>query len=856
MIPVRLQLSGFLSYREPVEISFEDFNLACISGQNGAGKSSILDGITWALFGKARGKNEADVINSHMETAEVVLDFAYEGDLYRVQRIKPRGKTGALEFMVQDADNRWRTLTEATMRLTEDRIRKLLRLDYETFINASFFQQGKADQFTQKSPGDRKSILSNVLGLEIWESYRTQAAKTIRAQENDRNFLTGQLQNTEEELLREPEYQSDLTRLETELGHLTELQKSKSETLQAALLQEVNLINQQKSLTEKITHLRTQEKRLNESRERFDILNRERESFDLTLNAAPQVDASYQKWLADRQELERWETLAAKVRLLSEKRAVHQAAVDQKRTELQTQLNGLRQRQTEKDARERDLPEIDQQLAALVSEGQELTRQKQRAVELNEKLVALRTTASEMDVQGKAIGHDITVLEERLKRLSEAEEELCPVCRKPLSVHERQGLITDLEKDRSALDLKRRENTDLVRVGAGQLNSVVSQLNTLTGIDRQIQENQFKHSRLEARRNEITDLAEKFTTTYLPELTAVETLLQNEAYEPAARSAIQKLDEEAAGIGYDAAAHDAVRKAEALGRTSEKLKRDVENARASLVQVNREITTLAATIAADEQMVETLSAEKLRSEAELRDLQSRLPDRPGLEREVLTLKEQVGRKTAEMGGARNRLLNLASIRARQKTLTAQREDLVRQIGLLKKLEHAFSKDGVPALLIEQALPEIETQANDLLERLSNGSMSLRFETQADYKNTKRSDKKETLEIKISDATGAYREYEMYSGGEAFRINFAIRLALSRVLSHRAGSRLQTLVIDEGFGSQDADGQQRLIEAINQVKPDFQKILVITHLEELKDAFPARIDVEKTDRGSSVRVQVL
>jgi exonuclease SbcC len=96
---------------------------------------------------------------------------------------------------------------------------------------------------------------------------------------------------------------------------------------------------------------------------------------------------------------------------------------------------------------------------------------------------------------------------------------------------------------------------------------------------------------------------------------------------------------------------------------------------------------------------------------------------------------------------------------------------------------------------------------------------------------------------------------MFSGGEAFRVNFAIRLALSRVLAQRAGARLQTLVIDEGFGSQDAIGRQRLVEAINMVQSDFARILVITHLEELKDAFPSRIEVEKASTGSVVHVIV-
>jgi exonuclease SbcC len=74
-----------------------------------------------------------------------------------------------------------------------------------------------------------------------------------------------------------------------------------------------------------------------------------------------------------------------------------------------------------------------------------------------------------------------------------------------------------------------------------------------------------------------------------------------------------------------------------------------------------------------------------------------------------------------------------------------------------------------------------------------------------------------------------------------------------VLAQRAGARLQTLVIDEGFGSQDSQGRQRLIEAINLVRPDFEKILVITHIDELKDVFPTRIEVEKTGMGSIVQV---
>jgi exonuclease SbcC len=94
---------------------------------------------------------------------------------------------------------------------------------------------------------------------------------------------------------------------------------------------------------------------------------------------------------------------------------------------------------------------------------------------------------------------------------------------------------------------------------------------------------------------------------------------------------------------------------------------------------------------------------------------------------------------------------------------------------------------------------------------------------------------------------------MFSGGEAFRIDFAVRIALSKLLARRAGAPLPTLIIDEGFGTQDSSGIEKLKEAINSIQDDFDKILVITHMEELRDAFPTRINVVKTAQGSTVEI---
>ncbi|MFH1001906.1 MAG: hypothetical protein V1759_01490, partial [bacterium] len=63
-------------------------------------------------------------------------------------------------------------------------------------------------------------------------------------------------------------------------------------------------------------------------------------------------------------------------------------------------------------------------------------------------------------------------------------------------------------------------------------------------------------------------------------------------------------------------------------------------------------------------------------------------------------------------------------------------------------------------------------------------------------------------------------------------------------TRRAGTKLRTLVMDEGFGTQDEEGIDNLVQAIQSISEDFDKILVITHLESLKDAFPVRIEVTK------------
>jgi exonuclease SbcC len=335
-------------------------------------------------------------------------------------------------------------------------------------------------------------------------------------------------------------------------------------------------------------------------------------------------------------------------------------------------------------------------------------------------------------------------------------------------------------------------------------------------------------------------------------LVEITKLLEKGKFALDARKSLTKLDKELSALGYEATAHDAARRSETQGRPAEAEYRLIASARAALKPLEDEIANLQSEIKNRQTEVDHQQAEYKQAASALAEIEAQAPDLEAAESSLFDLQERENRLHQEVGAARQKVTVLADLRRRKINLQAERGALGLQTGQYKTLERAFGKDGVPALLIEQALPEIEIKANQILGRLSDDTMHLHFETQAKYKDEKRKELRETLEIQVSDGAGL-RDYEMYSGGEAFRVNFAIRLALSEVLAQRKGARLQMLVIDEGFGSQDALGRQRLIQAINAVKDDFAKILVITHLEELKDAFPTRIEVEKTEEGSRVEV---
>ncbi|HPH96214.1 MAG TPA: SMC family ATPase [Anaerolineaceae bacterium] len=855
MIPLHLRLKGFLSYQEAVELDFSGFNLACISGHNGAGKSSLLDAITWALFGQAR-KRDDSVINARAKTAEVTFDFEYENNTYRIVRAKPRDKTGLLEFMVQtqSADGQaagWKSLTEKSLRDTEARIQHILHMDYDTFINASFFLQGRADQFSQQRPGDRKRILSSILGLDAWEDYRERAAQKRKGAENSIASLDGQAREIRAELEEAPQRRARLAELEAEVERLAGARRTQGELvdnlrrLAAALAEQKRMVDTLRAAYEGASLTLDRTAQLLAAREAEMTVTAAR------LAHAAEIEAAYQNWQAAREALQRWDSLAQQFHEHDQARAGWVLAVETARSRLEQERLSLQKEQAAAGLAEREAESAAARLQTLEAE---LSGLRERMQEKEQHENALREThqaQAELKAENQRLREEMDELRRRLDRVTEAGVGDCPVCGRPLAVEDIGRLQEELNQAGQQRGDRYRANQARLGELQEQAKACEQALAALAAVENELRRQERAEGQLSLVMTQQRRTVEEWQAGGAPRLAELERRLAENAVEPEIQEQIAALDAQLLALGYDAAAHEAARQMELAGRSAEAELRDLEAARSALTPLEREVAGLRT-------QREAQSAEKERAEAAYRQAEeafraaAAMPDLNQAEQQLYALQEQENRQRMALGGARQKVEVLAQLNARLDDLRGQTEGLNRLVMRCKMLERAFSKDGVPALLIEQALPEIEVQANELLDRLSGGSMSVRFATQKDYKDKNREDKKETLDILISDENGT-RDYEMFSGGEAFRVNFAIRLALSRVLAQRAGARLQTLVIDEGFGSQDALGRQRLVEAISTVQGDFAKILVITHLDELKEAFPTRIEVEKTPTGSSVRV---
>lgn len=851
MIPKRLLLSGFLSYRDEVEIDFSQLHLACIAGSNGAGKSTLLDAITWSLFGQAR-KRDDSLINSASNAAQVLFEFEYEGNNYRVLRSKKRDQPTLLEFHLLDPGAQWRPLTCRTMRETEAAIQGTLHLDYDTFVSAAFFLQGKADQFTQQRPAERKRILGSILGLDSWEGYRQTASDQRRSEETELAVLDGRLNAIRGDLGTKQDRQAAVQRLKAQLQEVVQ-QREQQEAVVAGLQRTRQMAqgmqDRKAALARQLEEARVEEGALQTRlRERKEEL----EGYQSLLERKDEVDACYRAWEANRAEADRLSEMAARAHALE----LQQHTL---RSEERERRVGLEQELAAHEKRLQELQSLIDQEAGTLQAKAALERALEEAQHVAERQPQLESGHREaLRQRGELLSEiprlrqEMDELKERIDRLQVVDEAGCPLCEQALSVQARKDLTERLTGQGGQLGDRYRENKRLLKDIEARIATLETESRKVAAAAARLERHALEAEQLSSRLAEIQGARDEIKDRIEPGIDRAREALTSGHYAGEIREQLERLKEESDGLGYDLKRHEAVREALKDLQGAPADMRKLEQADAAVRSLGREIADLERQDKSLSKQVSRLEQDEADLSGELARLEQELSHVQESERLLSDLRRRENETRKQLGAAEKSLADLAALRQTLDALQGERQERATRVQRLRRLEVAFGHKGVPALLIEQALPEIEARANEIIGLLSDGAMSIRLVTQQAYKDQSRQDMRETLDVLISDGQGL-RDYSLFSGGERFRVDFAIRLALSKVLAQRAGARLQMLVIDEGFGSQDEIGRQKLVEAVNLVQGDFGCILVITHIDALKDVFPARMEVSKTPQGSIAQV---
>jgi exonuclease SbcC len=281
------------------------------------------------------------------------------------------------------------------------------------------------------------------------------------------------------------------------------------------------------------------------------------------------------------------------------------------------------------------------------------------------------------------------------------------------------------------------------------------------------------------------------------------------------------------------------------------LKQELDGAKALLPELQESLSKNRATYDSLWNAVCDLDSQLVTTKSQIAELDKLNESLESLKTIIRWQKENEAAYRNEIGKCEQTIQDADKARKVLGEIELEEKDLRSQMSTCEILEQACGKkSGVPALIIENAVPEIERLSNDMLTRITGGRMQLRLDTQVEGKTT--GTMQDVLRITILDE-GLPGPYQTFSGAERFIIDISLRVAISKFLAHRAGAEIKLLVIDEGFGSLDAAGRQKILGVIDAVRQDFAKVIIITHLEELKDAFPRRIEVTKGPEGSKVNV---
>ena len=854
MIPVKLSLRNFMCYRDKVPpLQFTGIRTATISGNNGNGKSALIDAMTWALWGKARAKSDDDLIYLGETEMEVEFDFEVSGQTYRIIRKHARPKrqraSGKTILSFQIAHNSGFRSLGSSIAHTQQVINQVLHMDYDTFVNSALLLQGRADKFTVAPPAKRKQVLADILELTFYDKLEETAKEKARLEEMAKTQLENTIQDIRDELNQKPVYEAELTRAQAKLSRIEADKKEQESGLSELRRKREYLANIQQQLARMETRSADVARALEQWDEQINQHHIQIRQYEGLIAQRTTIEANYAQLVETRQQNEELNQKLRLVNTLNEHQHQLAMAVERASQDLHRERALVESKIKELEAEAEKLPRFKEEWQQIAIRLQQLAGEEAVLRQQGQQSQELRTNIFTREAEIARLEQGITEIVEKLELLHTQHDTRCPLCETELGT-DKLNLITGkytADKNQKAASIKSKQNTlGRQKKELGGLESELTRLES--SLNRDKASAQGKASVIQQAIEEADKAASQLKETK-KQLAKTEERLARKEFATGEQKELNRLEAEIARLNYDPGQHKEMGQRLSRLEPYETPKQKLEEADRRIYQEKE--AALRAEKASQElrQSLETDRQERERLTTELGLLpriKSEL-DSAEAAHQITSTQERQAQET--VGSIKGKLARCSELETKAQEKTKLLARAASEEKIYRDLAQAFGKKGVQALLIEMALPEIEIAANKLLGRMTDNRMHVKIETQ---RETRKGDSLETLDIKIADDLGM-RNYEMYSGGEAFRINFAVRVALSELLARRANAPLPTLIIDEGFGTQDSSGLEKLKEAINSIQDDFKMIIVITHVEELRDAFPARIDVIKTAEGSTLKV---
>ena len=865
MIPQRLTVRNFLCYREDVPtLDFQGIHVACLCGSNGHGKSALLDAITWCLWGESRAKTQDALISYGADEMRVELEFVARDTAYRVIRSRSRGggrrRQGAtdLQFQVlggpgQDRTGEARPIPGNNIRETQARIEQTIGMDYDSFVNSAFLLQGRADEFTNKTPADRKAVLAKILRLEDYDRLQELAKRFLDECRTGAAEMEGSLSRLRHDIESIGDPAEELGQVKARLAsidrqaddsrRLVDERRAKVSELERLRAQAAELQEQMDAHRREIRQLESSEAASKERIQHYQVL----------AGGADAIRAGAARLAKARERLDALEAARSRFDQLTEQEHRILRGIEANRATLEAQIKQLTRRIEE------ELPPKANAEAGLM-EQRERTRAHMEALEREKTAVAagqdklnkLSTAIGEAQSAAERYRVEGLELRSKLELLEHSSHggagAVCPLCQSSLGRDGCGRLAETYERDiNEKRGLYRKNQASLQKLEAEKADLEKEMGHRQQALAKAQREGDARLERLELLIRESRE-AQADLAHVKEQLEAAHLSLKSKEYAQDEYSRLNIVQAEIKSLGYS---EEERQRCYAEARSLQPFEQQLAGLAQALENLPVEEGSLARTLELLERRRNDLQLAQQRRQAgeeaisELPLWEHRLAEAEVAQSQIQDSRQAAVARQGWLEGEQQRLINLRQETAKDETrLAAHREDE----GIYQELMTAFGRQGIQAMLIETVVPRLEEEANALLGRMTDNRMHLKMETQRERRSGQ-GDPIETLQINVSDELGP-RSYEMYSGGEAFRVNLALRIALSKVLAQRMGAPLPTLFIDEGFGSQDIAGRERILDVISAIEDDFDKIIVITHLEDLKDAFPVRIEVQKEEMGST------